>query len=97
MARCKDCGVKLDWVRVKDKWLPFTQGVRHWEVCKAKGVLEIRRGEKVVGKQYTPSCGDCGVPPWEACGCSSLLGVTTIEGPDLMAEGQWPMKTDGQK
>ena len=73
MAKCRDCGVKLDWVRVVDKWIPFTNGVRHWDDCKAKAVLEIRRGEKITGARYTPSCEECAIPPWEVCGCSSLL------------------------
>ena len=73
MARCRDCGVKLDWVMVKGKWQPFTQGKPHWEVCKAKAVFRMVSGPRVVGEKYKESCGKCSEPPWETCGCSPLL------------------------
>ena len=29
----------------------------------------------VVGKKYTPSCGECFTPPWESCACSERLAA----------------------
>jgi uncharacterized OB-fold protein len=73
MAKCKDCGVKLEWVKVNGKWQPTTDGKAHWEVCKAKAVFRTLRGPKEVGEKYKTSCGECSVPPWEECKCSALL------------------------
>lgn len=30
-------------------------------------------GAILTGSDYRPSCGQCAIPPWETCKCSSLL------------------------
>ncbi len=73
MAICKKCGSEFKWTMVKGQWLPAQQdGSPHWIVCKAKQnrPVEFRAGPKITGQYYRPSCGECGLPPWEECGCS---------------------------
>ena len=59
-------------------------GANHWRHCAGR-----RRAAKRVmtfsspwirGDLYRPSCGECGVPPWELCACSALLTAQQAEG-----------------
>lgn len=76
MASCKGCGLSgCSWMRDGKKWkLLAPDGSHHkcqlYRPAKPLAVLEIRKGPRVVGSNYSPSCGQCDVPPWEVCACS---------------------------
>lgn len=52
------------------RWLNLEAPPRRKAKKRPPARLEIRKGEKITGKDYRPSCGDCTTPPWEVCACS---------------------------
>lgn len=81
---CPACGHLVRWVRKNEKNLALTLGGdNHWPSCKGKRKKkaegpDMRAAPPIVGERYKPSCGQCDVPPWESCACSSSEG-TVIE------------------
>lgn len=76
MSVCKYCQAPIGWTRIEGKWRPANADSSA-HLCKAK-TLNARQhiaGKLVVGANYTPSCGECNLPPWEECACSALLKV----------------------
>lgn len=71
MADCRKCGEKIEFDRIAGKWHAVNKdGSPHWRTCKAKNVLEVRKGPTIKGRDYKPSCGKCDVVPWKECECS---------------------------
>lgn len=70
MSKCKKCGMDIQWRKQGSKWIPYSHGVMHWELCK-KPITETTVMSKSngvhVGENYVDVKCDCGVPPWEVC------------------------------
>ncbi len=67
MSKCRDCGMQIDWVKQKGKWVPYTHGVKHWEVCQKVRVYAEKSSGWITGEHYYDSKCDCSTPPWEVC------------------------------
>ena len=85
---CRYCGAPMSWGCRAGQWLPLNaDGSEHF--CKGESRfipdVNFKPGKRVVGPNYKPSCGECGVPPWETCPCSELLaGVAAMNAAHLV-------------
>src|SRR5688572_14244379 len=71
MASCRTCGGSIWWQRKNGKNHALDlDGKNHWINCKPVRKLEIRFGGRIIGKDYRPSCGECGLDPWFVCACT---------------------------
>lgn len=76
---CRECGAGIKWGQSpKGRPMPLdVDGAPHWIACKQRAkklrTPEVRKGARITGKDYVPSCGKCEVPAWESCACSALL------------------------
>ena len=86
MPVCNGCGGPFSWEHIRGKWHAIDPdgSTNHWSWCTAgrkKGKVEgsqlERKGARLRGPNYTPSCGRCDLPPWEYCLCSSRLEKET--------------------
>lgn len=61
------------------RWLKLDAPKAKRRKAKARPLarIEIRKGERITGRDYRPSC-DCTVPPWESCACSALLASGSL-------------------
>lgn len=75
MSDCRFCGSPIGWRRVEAKWRP-TNPDGGYHLCRGSrrsvGAKHIA-APAISGDRYTPSCGECGSPPWEFCGCSARI------------------------
>ena len=76
MTRCKTCGGDIAFTKINSGWFAVElNGEPHWRSCKARLAAtrkpEVRKGARITGPGYQPSCGQCAVPPWEECACSN--------------------------
>ena len=81
MSQCKYCRAEIGWKREEGgRWIPTEGDTTTPHLCRgkeqgAKPVLQIIVGARIVGPNYTPSCGECDIPPWGVCACSSRLAA----------------------
>ena len=70
MSKCKKCGMEIQWNQQNGKWVPYSNGMIHFEFCKKpiteSTVMSMSAGWQRGEKYYDCKC-DCGVPPWEVC------------------------------
>ena len=88
MTICFDCGGEYRWVYKKGKFhaLNVSDDSNHWSDCQGRRKRKSHRlrkpvnhvqGPRIVGANYSPSCGKCSVPPWEVCDCSRFMSYST--------------------
>jgi len=87
MTICFRCGGAYRWIYRARKWHALNVGddANHWATCpdarrkpsRGKAQNNHIQGPRIVGANYSPSCGKCNVPPWEVCDCSRFMSYST--------------------
>ena len=78
MSQCRYCQIAIHWVRRDYRNVPLEEGGAEHHCPNMPRSIARHRGPRadslpgvlITGERYTPSCGQCDVPPWETCACS---------------------------
>jgi hypothetical protein len=59
--------------RAKAEGVPFKKTDGEGVTWQDKDRYLHRQSKVITGDLYKPTCGECDLPPWEACACSAFL------------------------